>query len=131
VEDHKDNLIVILAGYRQEMARFLRSNPGLQSRFPVNVEFPDYSIEELLQIAEVMLEERQYVLSPQARERLGSLLQDGAGPGRGLSGNARLVRNMIEKAIRRQSIRLAEREDCSKEELMLIEEEDIEGESRP
>ena len=59
MEDYKDNLIVILAGYKDEMEWFLQTNPGLRSRFPIQIEFNDYSVDELMEIAKMMVEKRQ------------------------------------------------------------------------
>ncbi|MGB9804081.1 stage V sporulation protein K [Desulfofundulus sp.] len=124
MEDHKDNLILILAGYRQEMEWFLESNPGLRSRFPIHITFPDYSTTELLAIADLMLKKRQYHLSPGARDELRLILEET----RSLhvhSGNARLVRNIIERAIRQQAVRLVRRSRVTREELMTISRDDI------
>ena len=126
MEDQKDNLILILAGYKKEMDDFIKSNPGLKSRFPIYIVFPDYSIKELLQIADLMLKRRQYALSPGAREALKRILELKTGKGHEHSGNARLVRNIIEKAMRRQAVRLVELSDLTRDDLMLIIEEDIE-----
>ncbi|NHM25610.1 stage V sporulation protein K [Desulfofundulus sp. TPOSR] len=124
MEDHKDNLILILAGYRQEMEWFMESNPGLRSRFPIHITFPDYTTTELLAIADLMLKKRQYHLSPGARDELRLILEET----RSLhvhSGNARLVRNLIERAIRQQAVRLVRKGQVSREELMTITREDI------
>ncbi|SCZ01098.1 AAA family ATPase [Alkaliphilus peptidifermentans] len=126
MEDHKDNLILILAGYQEEMDNFLRVNPGLKSRFPIHMDFEDYTIEELVEIADLMIECRQYLLSISAKAKLFQLLaqkrmRDGLH-----SGNARLVRNLIEKAIRRQAVRLKNRDECSIQELMMLTREDFE-----
>jgi stage V sporulation protein K len=130
MEDYKDQFILILAGYSAEMEIFLNSNPGLRSRFPIHIDFPDYTWEELLKIAYLMLKEREYRLTQQARARLISILQhevlyqDRFRDGN--FGNARLVRNIIEKSIRRQAVRLMNKGNISREELILIEQEDIE-----
>ncbi len=63
MEDHKDELILILAGYQNEMENFLQTNPGLRSRFPIHIDFPDYNQQELLHIAEQICDKRQYTLS--------------------------------------------------------------------
>jgi len=125
MEDNRDDLVLILAGYRDEMDYFLRTNPGLRSRFPIQIDFPDYSLKQLLDIANVFLLERDYCLSAAAREelclqlRLAQSLQH--------SGNARLVRNLIERAIRRQALRLAGNRHLTRKELMLIEPIDLKG----
>ncbi|MDA8442164.1 MAG: AAA family ATPase [Peptococcaceae bacterium] len=120
MEDHKDNLILVLAGYKDEMDWFLQTNPGLRSRFPIHIDFPDYSIEELMQIADLMLTKRQYKLTLDARLELRRLLTDQIMHGHQHSGNARLVRNMIERAIRRQAVRLFRQVEFSREELLTI-----------
>jgi len=126
MEDHKDNLILILAGYKQEMNDFIKTNPGLRSRFPIHISFPDYSVNELLQIADLMLKVRQYELSSSAKESLRKILELRTGRGHEHSGNARLVRNLIEKTIRRQAVRLINRTELTIEDLMLITREDVE-----
>ncbi len=126
MEDHKDNLILILAGYKQEMNDFIKINPGLKSRFPIHINFADYNIRELLEIADLMLYKRQYKLSPAAREALKRIIELKTGRGHEHSGNARLVRNLIEKAMRRQAVRLVDKKEISKDDLMLITAEDIE-----
>ncbi|HHY93359.1 MAG TPA: AAA family ATPase [Firmicutes bacterium] len=125
MEDHRDDLVLILAGYREEMEYFLQTNPGLRSRFPIRIDFPDYTLEELVQIANVFLAERDYYLSPAAREELTRQLQ--VAHNLRHSGNARLVRNIIERAIRRQAVRLAGQERLSRDQLMAIERVDLEG----
>ena len=122
IEDHRGEVILILAGYQQEMEKFLDTNPGLRSRFPIHIDFPDYSQQELLAIADQMCQRRQYHLSPQARILVAKISFAGH---RGYSGNARTVRNVIEKAIRRQAVRLMEKSMLTKEDLMLIEPEDL------
>ncbi|MGB9840421.1 AAA family ATPase [Thermovenabulum sp.] len=126
MEDYKDNLIVILAGYKDEMDWFLRTNPGLRSRFPIQIEFPDYTLEELIEIAILMAEKRQYKFTPEAIEKLKFILLDSK---KSIYfdklGNARLVRNLLEKAIRKQALRLINQKKISKEDLILIKAEDI------
>ncbi|MGI6130237.1 MAG: AAA family ATPase [bacterium] len=125
MEDKRDDLVLILAGYRDEMDSFLRTNPGLKSRFPIQIDFPDYSLEQLLEIADVFLVERDYCLSTIAREELSRQLQ--LNQSLKHSGNARLVRNIIERAIRRQAVRLAEKKHLTRSELMMIEPVDLKG----
>jgi stage V sporulation protein K len=125
MEDQKDNLILILAGYKQEMDWFLRSNPGLFSRFPIYIIFPDYSVDELLQIGDLMLNKRQYKLVPEAELTLRHVLENQAEKGNQNEGNARLVRNLIERAIRRQAVRLVKLNHLTRDELMKIRPEDL------
>lgn len=125
MEDHKDNLVLILAGYKDEMEWFIRTNPGLYSRFPLHITFPDYTVEELYQIGELMLRKRQYKLSHDAQIALRKVLAEQTSRGNKNEGNARLVRNIIEKAIRRQAVRLVKKPRVTREELILIQAEDI------
>lgn len=125
MEDHKNEFVLILAGYGKEMEKFLRSNPGLRSRFPIHLDFPDYTNEELIEIAGVMLLEREYYLSPGAEESLNQYLKSQISNGRANFSNARLVRNLLERAIRRQALRIVGRPIYSREELMKITREDL------
>lgn len=124
MEDHKDNLILILAGYRNEMSNFIQTNPGLRSRFPIHINFPDYSIDELVAIGELMLTKRQYEFSPQAIPPFKKMLQE-MNIHYPHSGNARMVRNIIEKTIRKQAVRLYNRPNPSREDLICIEAVDL------
>ena len=128
MEDNKSDLILILAGYQKEMTQFLKTNPGLQSRFPIHIDFPDYSISELLEIADLMLIKREYQLTKEAREELRHLLLMQRGPGYEHSGNARLVRNLIERAVRKQAVRLMKISNLSRKELIVITQEDFQEE---
>lgn len=125
MEENKDNLVLILAGYKQEMVRFLETNPGLRSRFPIHIDFPDYSTQELLDIADIMLTKRQYQFTPEAKERLQDHLEETMYNRHEHCGNARFVRNVVEKAIRRQALRLVEAAGVSRDELMTVHEEDL------
>jgi len=126
MEDYKDQLIMILAGYRREMNLFLLTNPGLKSRFPIHVDFPDFSAQELLRIALLMLRRREYHLSPGARQKLVEILEDQLEAGDPHFGNARFVRNLMEKAIRRQAVRLVDKPNLTRADLMTITEADLE-----
>lgn len=128
MEDYKDQLIVILAGYQAEMHYFIETNPGLRSRFPIIIEFDDYHIEELLDIAKMMLDNRQYILSADAEARLAKLLLNHYQYEPENFGNARLVRNIIERSIRKQAMRLVAETRPTREQLMLILAEDIQAE---
>ncbi|HWJ04863.1 MAG TPA: CbbX protein [Steroidobacteraceae bacterium] len=104
MENARDDLVVIVAGYRDRMETFFQSNPGLRSRIAHHIEFPDFSIDELLQIAERMLEQQQYAFGPEGRatfrEYLDRRLQQPQ------FANARSVRNALERARLRQASRL-------------------------
>ena len=97
MDDHRDNLVVIVAGYPAEMEDFLEANPGLRSRFPRQIHFEDYDPEELLEIFGRMGVSKGYSLTPKARERLLQQLH-AAHEGRDKSfGNGRYVRNLFER----------------------------------
>ncbi|CAH1201558.1 Holliday junction ATP-dependent DNA helicase RuvB [Paenibacillus plantiphilus] len=106
MEDHRDNLVVIIAGYTQEMETFLRSNPGLRSRFPFIVEFPDYTPVDMLEILLRMANSNGFAIEQNAHEGLLELFEQRQIPGRNDSGNGRLVRNLFEESVRKQSVRL-------------------------
>lgn len=128
MEDHRDGFVLILAGYRREMTAFMKLNPGLSSRFPIQVAYPDYSVSELLEIADLMAQQRHYCFSGLAKVKLQHHLE---GRKNELNfSNARLVRNILEKAIRRQALRLSRLKELTRGELVMIEEEDlaVEGE---
>lgn len=106
MEEHRHRLVVILAGYGEEMDALLAMNPGLASRIPIRLDFPDFSPAELVAIARAMYRDRGYVLSPAADARLPHLLARGLaemGEGRG---NARAVRNLVERSLRRHALRV-------------------------
>lgn len=127
MEDGKDKFVLILAGYSEEMETFLRTNPGLPSRFPIQVDFPDYSVDELIRIAESMAKDREYSLMPQAVMKLKQhLLQEKQLAVKSFS-NARYVRNQIERAIRYQAVRLLDTysQTPGRQELMAIRPEDL------
>jgi len=125
MEEYKENLVVILAGYKQEMDWFLETNPGLRSRFPIIIDFPDYTVRELLDIAQIMLAKRQYQLTEEARCELEKHLNSALLRRHEHSGNARLVRNIIEKAIRQQALRLVGESSITRQELIAITASDI------
>jgi SpoVK/Ycf46/Vps4 family AAA+-type ATPase len=104
LEDHRDDVVVIVAGYPDEMAEFLDANPGLRSRFPRTITFPDYTTDELVAIFESLGKENSYQLTPEARDKIRALFE--AEPrGKGF-GNGRLARNLFEAAIGKQANRI-------------------------
>ena len=125
MEDNRDDLILILAGYKGEMEKLIRTNPGLQSRFPIHIDFPDYELEELVEIAEKMLMERDYYFSIIARMKLEAILREYIASGIIQTGNARMVRNMIEKSIRKQAYRLVATNTLSRNDLLTINADDV------
>ncbi len=125
MEDDRDRLVVILAGYTEDMKRFIDSNPGLQSRFNRYIEFPDYTVEELLQIFEVNMHKYDYHFGEGAKEVLRQYLENAVANKDANFGNGRFVRNVFEKALERQANRLASESNLTTERLSAIEKEDI------
>ena len=106
MEDHRDELVVILAGYTKEMETFLTANSGLASRFPNRIEFPDYTAVELLQITQVLAKNKGYTLAEACTEPLLGYYARWQEADARTAGNGRLARNTLEKAIFHQSRRL-------------------------
>ena len=106
MEDHRDELVVILAGYTKEMEIFLTANSGLASRFPNKIEFPDYTAEELLQITHVQAKNKGYCLAESCTQPLLNYYARWQAADARTAGNGRLARNTLEKAIFHQSRRL-------------------------
>ncbi|RDU37086.1 ATPase [Neobacillus piezotolerans] len=99
MEDDRNNMVVILAGYPNEMKTFIDSNPGLQSRFKNQIEFPDYSLDELMEITNLLLHQRDYIMTPSASTTFRRMVGKTTLRYPETHGNGRLVRNMIEDAI--------------------------------
>ena len=124
MENQRDDLVVILAGYKDRMDTFFQSNPGISSRIAHHLEFPDYTLNELLAIAQLMLAEQMYRLSPEALQAFEAYLTRRMHQPR--FANARSVRNALDRARLRQANRLfAKGGRISKTDLMTIEAEDI------
>ena len=104
MENQRSDLVVILAGYKDRMNRFFRSNPGLRSRIAHHLEFPDYSPDELLAIAKLMLAEQNYQFSPQAEAAFRQYIELRMGLAQ--FANARSIRNALDRARLRQANRL-------------------------
>jgi AAA lid domain/ATPase family associated with various cellular activities (AAA) len=123
VEDRRDRLVVILAGYPEEMAALVDANPGMRSRFPRTIHFPDYSNEELLAIFEAIGAEGRYQLDDAGRQAV--LDWFAAQPRDAGFGNGRLARNLFEAAVANQATRLVARDRPSDEELTTLTAVDI------
>lgn len=123
MDDNRDRLVVILAGYYDDMHNFLNKNAGLQSRFPNIIEFEDYSTDELFSIAERMYKEQGYILSSEAIELLGEIFEEGKKQPQ--FGNGRYVRNIFEKSLNNQAMRLSRSSTIGKAELSTIIAQDI------
>ncbi|MFZ5814201.1 MAG: AAA family ATPase [Bacillota bacterium] len=126
MEEHRGELMLILAGYPEEMAWFLEQNPGLRSRFPIRIAFPDYTVDELLAIAEKMWREREYQLAPDGRGALRQILRGRSWHTQGEQGNARAIRNLVERSLRCQALRLVGEREPTREQLMTITRADLE-----
>ena len=118
MEDNRDNLIVILAGYKKEMSVFLESNSGLKSRFPNIINFKDYTGEELYQIACLQAKGKGYHIDEAVADKLTAYFNEVQSINPMEAGNGRLSRNMIEDAILRQSTRLVSNPDSDMSELV-------------
>ncbi|MBC8006674.1 MAG: CbbX protein, partial [Prolixibacteraceae bacterium] len=125
MENQRDDLVVIVAGYKDRMVKFFQSNPGLSSRIAHHIDFPDYTPDELFAIARLMLEQSQYRLSDEAEKVFkGYIARRMAMPN---FANARSIRNALERARLRQANRLFEKRGAalSRQDLMTIEPADI------
>lgn len=125
MEDDRDKLVVIIAGYTNEMKRFIDSNPGLQSRFNRYINFPDYSAEELTDIFKMYMKRNQYTISEDADTLLQEKLHYAVAHKDRNFGNARYVRNVFEKAIQAQANRLSDKKGLSERQLTEITYDDL------
>jgi len=125
MENQRDDLVVILAGYKEPMDKFYESNPGLSSRIANHIDFPDYTVEELLQISKLMLEDQQYQLTTDAEVALTQYIAKRKE--KPLFANARSVKNALDRARMRQANRIFDSRGqvLTKKELVNIEAEDI------
>lgn len=124
MENQRDDLVVVLAGYKDRMETFFQSNPGFSSRIAHHLDFPDYTIDELLAIAQLMLAEQMYRFSPEAQQAFAAYLKRRMENPR--FANARSVRNALERARLRQANRLLNRAGpCSRDDLITLEPEDF------
>ena len=125
MENHRDDLVVILAGYKDRMDRFFQSNPGMASRIAHHIDFPDYSDEELIAIAALMLERMQYRLSEDAAHALREYVT--LRKTQPHFANARSIRNALDRARLRQARRLFDRREMplTRDALMTIEADEI------
>lgn len=131
MEDDRDRLVVILAGYSDEMKAFIDSNPGLQSRFNRYIRFPDYSAEELAKIFLRRAEKSQYKCNGDVRRSLEWIMERAVASKGGNFGNGRYARNLFEKAIERQAVRLSTVAPLTKEMLSMLTLEDLGVSERP
>ena len=125
MEDYRDRLVVIVAGYKNEMKRFIDSNPGLQSRFNRYIDFPDYSPEELVKIFKMYMKKNQYTLAEDAEEYLLEQFENAVAHKDRNFGNARFARNVFEKSIQAQANRLGGQSGLSTRQLTELTAEDL------
>ena len=124
MEDNREDLIVIVAGYDGLMDEFIHSNPGLESRFNRYLHFDDYNVDEMMSILELQLKKGQYVLDDSARIAVRDYIEL-SNTGSIAFGNARGVRNIFERLLVAQANRLSAASDLTKEALMTLTEEDV------
>ena len=125
MEDNRDDLVIIVAGYTDEMENFLKSNTGLISRFNKFINFPDYTKEELVSILAVMAEKAGLKIDDAAKQKVLELLRKKRKEQWKDFGNARGMRNMFEKFVVNQANRLVKLENPTRDDLMTIKEEDV------
>lgn len=125
VEDRRDRLVVVLAGYPDEMAALVDTNPGMESRFPRTIHFPDYSDDELLAIVESLGQKGRYHLDEPARAAVRAWLA--AQPRDRGFGNGRLARNLFEQAVANQASRLVAIDELTDDQLTTLTTADIPG----
>ena len=125
MEDNRDKLIVVVAGYTEEMKKFIDANPGLKSRFNRYIEFPDYSAAELAEMFRRTAEKNQFTLAPDIATNLVPALTALTRRRDRQFGNGRFVRNLFEKSVERQAVRLASAKNVSPEDLTVLTAADV------
>ena len=125
MENHRDNILVIVAGYHEEMLRFVSANPGLRSRFTRFIDFPDYGVAELARIFRHFAEDQNYDFTLSCQQRVEQLMEQSWSRRQKGFGNAREVRNLFEKTLARQAARLAALTSRDKDDLVTITEADL------
>ncbi len=125
MEDYRDRLVVIVAGYPDEMKRFIQSNPGLKSRFSRYFYFEHFTPEEMIQIFDIFCKNAAFQVKPEARDKLLHLIEAYHADRDRTFGNGRLVRNLFEKIVERQANRIASLTPLTDEILCALTEEDI------
>ena len=125
MENQRDELVVVLAGYKEPMDKFFESNPGLSSRIANHIDFPDYTVDELLKISKIMLDEQQYQLTPDAEVALSQYIE--LRKEKPLFANARSIKNALDRARMRQANRIFDSRGqvLTKKELVNLEAQDI------
>ncbi len=126
MEDYRDRLAVIVAGYSVEMKTFIESNPGLKSRFNTFINFDNYSAEDILKIFEIMCQANDYALAEEAKEKLKQYIESEIKVSGRTFGNGRFARNIFEKMLRNQALRLSEvKNPLTREDLITLIDKDV------
>ena len=125
MEDNRDRLVVILAGYTKEIKGFIDSNPGLQSRFNRYIQFDDYTADDLLEILRMNLKKSRYKIKRDAFEWMHNYIRNKVMMKDSRFGNARFVRNAFEKIVQNQADRLAKQSSITNDELTIITIDDV------
>ena len=125
MEDYRENLVVVVAGYPDEMEIFIKSNPGLQSRFNRYISFDHYSDTTLMQIFKLIAKKSDFKLAEDAEEKLSDIIHGLCKNQNRSFGNARTIRNLFEKIIERQANRIIKTKNISKDTLVALTESDI------
>ena len=125
MEDDRDHLVVVVAGYSKEMRAFLEANSGMQSRFNRYIHFPDYSAEELAEMFKMRARKNQFRLTPELEKELVGFMKKVTRHPDPRFGNGRYVRNLFETAVERQANRLASQKNLSRDELMTLTKADV------
>ena len=123
MEDHRSNIMIIFAGYTNDMEKFLETNPGLRSRIPNKFDFEDYTVDEMVQIGLFSLKKQQYHVNPSSYADLlkNNLSKDND------NSNGRWVRNLNDKIIKKQAVRVAMTDSYSEEDLINITDADLDA----
>ncbi|WP_242826911.1 AAA family ATPase [Butyrivibrio sp. MC2013] len=125
MEDHRDDLVVIVAGYTGPMEKFINSNPGLKSRFNKYIEFPDYSTDELMSIFDMNCSKYDYTIDDDARNHVREMIMARMLANPDNFANAREVRNIFEEIITNQASRIASMENPAPEDMMKLTSDDL------
>ena len=125
MEDHRDDLVVIVAGYTEPMENFINSNPGLKSRFNKYIEFPDYSVDELEEIFNMNLKKYEYEVEEDAKKHIRQMISTRKLTRLENFANAREIRNLFEEIVTNQARRIAKMENPTPDDIKLIKAEDL------
>lgn len=125
MEDHRDDFMVIAAGYPGPMETFLQSNPGLKSRFNTAIDFENYNAEELFSILLQMAEQSEYIIADDAKQAVRETIEKTLANPPADFANARTIRNYLEKAIARQAVRIMNAQKPEEQDLQILEKEDF------